>query len=715
MSCGDQETRTITVGIHDRALNESNLRSSVKRSVWEKTKVIPSKFWYSTIEEFKIPPIYMSALFSGLNNEKINSTIKKLRKCLMPGHVTVHNYSEFLHILLWLEETTQIIGLSQYNLENVSFFVKRNMLQLVVPGLAEKRPSIIRGDKVEVKVHGQRISYAGNVEKIDDQSILISYLNDAILDAIWNKPELDMDVRFHLGRVNLERMHLAVENVIYTGYVKNLFPDIRLSKVPVKKRYRIGEHDLFNRNIYNNPEQLNAVEDIVNNTSRGAPYLVYGPPGTGKTATIIEAILQIKKLGHKKIMVCAPSNAACNMLTEKLASFCNTTELRRIISKNADLSSVNKKIQNHFNIYANGDDISVYPLQIAELNQCSIVVTTLFLSSRYTGIYHPDILFIDEAAQAQEAEACCAIGLLVPGKQLVLAGDPQQLGPVIHSETCKTYGFNISLFERLYNMPIYQHPHFMTMLKLNFRSNEEVIDIPNKLFYNSQLRPVSQEAAADPICDVFVYSAIVNDNVGTKHKSPIEFCAVNGNEERQGGSPSYYNAQEILMVGKYVEKLTTYKFDNPDFNVKPHDIGVVTPYIRQVYKIRENLTSVKTEWREIEVGTTEAFQGREKRVIIISTVRAQEDLLVYDQKFKLGFVGEAKRFNVAVTRAKSKLIVIGNPKVLQTDSKFKALMEKAKGLNTLCGDPFTLRTEEVCEDVLKRLSKIDIKDIEAKE
>ncbi|XP_076260441.1 putative helicase mov-10-B.1 isoform X1 [Rhynchophorus ferrugineus] len=709
--------KSIVVAVHDDLILDDfiPIKSPFRGSKWESTKVIPSKFKYSEIEEFQIPPAYMSPLFSGLNPSRSDATTKKLLKLLEPGHVTINNYEEFFHILLWLEETCEIVGLSCYNMENVRLkHLESDMLQLLVPGLAEKRPSIIVGDKVEIKVHGDHTSYIGRVERIEDQYIYINHLNDVILSVVCNNPEMDMDVRFHLGRIHLERMHIGVHNVVASGYVKNLFPKIELAKIAVKKRYKIGQNDFFNGNVYNNPEQLNAVEDIVNNTSRGAPYLVYGPPGTGKTVTIVEAILQLKKLGNKKIMVCAPSNAACNMLTEKLTKFCKTSELKRIMSQNADLSSVHKNIIDYCNIYIDGSDITIIPVEKQDINKYSIVITTLVLSGKYTGIYYPDVLFIDEAAQAREPEACCAIGLLSPGKQLVLAGDPQQLGPTTQSDTCKSHGYEISLFERLYKMPIYQHPHFMTMLKLNFRSNKDVIDIPNKLFYNNQLRPVSKDAATDPICGVFVYRLIVNDNVGAKHRSPIEFCSVIAKEQRQGRSPSYYNNREILMVSKYVEKLTSFKFDNPIFNVKPQEIGVVTPYIRQVYKIRENLKNLKKEWNDIDVGTTEAFQGREKRVIIISTVRAQEDLLLYDRKYKLGFVGEAKRFNVAVTRAKSKLIVVGNPMVLHTDSKFTALMEQAREMGTLCGAPFVPRTEVVREDILRRFNKMYIKDKQIK-
>lgn len=88
--------------------------------------------------------------------------------------------------------------------------------------------------------------------------------------------------------------------------------------------------------IFTNPEQKTAVLNILNGTAGTVPYIVFGPPGTGKTVTIVEAILQIKKKTKKKILVCAPANAACDLLTEKLIPYCKKDELFRIMSNTVD-------------------------------------------------------------------------------------------------------------------------------------------------------------------------------------------------------------------------------------------------------------------------------------------------------------------------------------------------------------------------------------------
>lgn len=707
-------SRCIIVAIHDELIMHQEIleASPFTHQKWEKCTVIPPRKNFRMPDTWPIPPKYYWTLFWGLKKDFGTGILQEIQRKLEPGYVTPENYAEFFHILLWLEEMCVAVGLSCYNMENVKLRYKAgDVLELFVPGLAEKRPSVVKGDLIEIKAHGDHTSYQGIIQRLADRSVDIFFLDHDIIDQIKRNPDLEMDVRFILGRIHFERMHAGVEQVVENQYVNSLFPDKALAAKPAKLAYNLTEAELFNKQIYNNNEQRTAVINILNNTSKGAPYIVYGPPGTGKTVTLVEAIYQIKRLTNYKIMVCAPSNAACNMLTERLAEFCKTNEMRRVMSENSDLASVHENIAPFCNIVIDEDgNKEVVPFRDSELKKYKIIVSTLVRAGKYNRIHHPDVVFIDEAAQAREPEACCAIALLKKGKQLILAGDPKQLGPVIHSDLCKEYKYDVSILERMMEFPIYQNnTNYLSMLKLNFRSHPDILSFSNKFFYDNHLKPVSRQALNDPLSKMSIYEYIVHEKkVGIYGGSAVEFCAVLAKEQREGRSPSYFNEREILLVLKFVQALVSLKFDKSEHRVNPDEIGVVTPYIRQVYKIRDTLA--RHGFDQIDVGTTEAFQGREKRVIIMSTVRAQEDLLLVDKKYKLGFVKDDKRFNVAVTRAKSKLILIGNPNVLSTDKKFREVIRYTRSENTCCGAPFKDRTSKVRDDIVSKMQNLKLRD-----
>mmetsp|Transcript_6441 Transcript_6441/g.11006 ORF Transcript_6441/g.11006 Transcript_6441/m.11006 type:complete len:260 (-) Transcript_6441:528-1307(-) len=135
-----------------------------------------------------------------------------------------------------------------------------------------------------------------------------------------------------------------------------------------------------------------------------------------------------------------------------------------------------------------------------------------------------------------------------------------------------------------------------------------------------------------------------------------------GRDEREGNSPSWFNQQEAKLVMQYVNDLLEMRANRPS----PQDIGIISPYRKQVQKIRALLRG--KYGNGIKVGSVEEFQGQERRVIIISTVRSSAEHLAFDAKFRLGFLSNPKRFNVAITRPKELLVVVGNPEVLKHDN-----------------------------------------------
>ncbi|KAI2598329.1 Mov10 like RISC complex RNA helicase 1 [Homo sapiens] len=304
-------------------------------------------------------------------------------------------------------------------------------------------------------------------------------------------------------------------------------------------------------------------------------------------------------------------------------------------------------------------------------------------------------VFVDEAGQASEPECLIPLGLMsdISG-QIVLAGDPMQLGPVIKSRLAMAYGLNVSFLERLMSRPAYQrdenafgacgahNPLLVTKLVKNYRSHEALLMLPSRLFYHREL-----EVCADPT----VVTSLLGWEKLPKKGFPLIFHGVRGSEAREGKSPSWFNPAEAVQVLRYCCLLA----HSISSQVSASDIGVITPYRKQVEKIRILLRNV--DLMDIKVGSVEEFQGQEYLVIIISTVRSNEDRFEDDRYF-LGFLSNSKRFNVAITRPKALLIVLGNPHVLVRDPCFGALLEYSitNGVYMGCDLPPALQSLQNC-------------------
>ncbi|GJQ74697.1 hypothetical protein Trydic_g21548 [Trypoxylus dichotomus] len=702
-------------------------KSPFKFGIWEDIVVIipPINKPHQT-NRYPIPKEYQLILMSGLKSAPSQSDmpyLMHLRKIYVPdekgngnAYPTPENYSDFFHFLLWLDEIGQKLMLERYNMSNVTMIPRPDkILELEVPGLAEKRPSLVPGDLVKIRFHEDHTVYQAIVMRINDKTIDIRSMHPDLYNAISQNPALELDVAFEANRLHYERMHQAIDVCIRNSLMHILCPEEHRIYRRAGHHIRVSDDRFFNKSILNNPQQKAAVLNILNRTSSDAPYIVFGPPGTGKTLTIVEAILQIRQYRPKaKILVCAPANAACDMLAEKLIQFIKEkTEIIRIHTENRNWNDVPEQIK----AYSNYDGTKYTKITATQLYSYNIVITTLVLIGKYSGKYSPDHVFIDEAAQALEPEADIAVSMLQPNRQLVLAGDPKQLGPICASAAAAKLKLEISLLERLMTTnPLYMHENnnYITMLKLNYRAHPDVLKVPNYLFYDDQLQAVNAVARDDPIAKTCIFPRTVPKYKLQGLACPVEFCSVISEERREGKSPSYYNELEMQMVMKYIKAMLS-------LSIKPKvsqtDIGVITPYVRQLHRIKNKLKAL--DLQNIEVGTTETFQGREKRIIIISTVRSRHDLLLVDEKYKLGFVKNEKRMNVALTRAMSKLVVIGNPHVLgntynpknqeKGNQSWEYLIEFCEGRNAFFGAPYVRRTIEIRNDIINRLSVLHLK------
>lgn len=431
-----------------------------------------------------------------------------------------------------------------------------------------------------------------------------------------------------------------------------------------------------------NPEQKNAVMRILSGQARPLPYIIYGPPGTGKTVTVVETILQIFKLrSDSRILVVTPSNSAADLIVERIH---NSQQVQ--IGDLARLNAIQRAPEGIPDIvkqysFAKEDHI------LGKVVRHRIVVATCSTSG---ALYKLDLseghfthCFVDEAGETTEPETMTSIGLMASSSksQIILAGDPKQLGPVLQSAEAKVYGLEVSFLERLASLPLYQRdetrfkdhgsydPMLVTKLVRNYRSHEDIIKIPSDLFYDAELLPEANEK----ITNKFLTQEILPNLM-----HPIIFHGVRGKNYQEGTSPSWFNPTEALQVANYYQKLM-------NMQVKPEDIGIIAPYRQQTSKLRQVFKSMELPLPKI--GSVEEFQGQERSIIIITTVRSAEHQSEAntDAQRGLGFLRSEKRFNVAITRAMSLLIVIGDPHLLSGDPSWRAFLKHCIYLGAYTG------------------------------
>ncbi|XP_064228773.1 helicase MOV-10 isoform X4 [Aotus nancymaae] len=575
------------------------------------------------------------------------------------------NYEVKLRLLLHLEELQMEHDIRHYDLESVPMTwdpVDQNprLLTLEVPGVTESRPSVLRGD--------------------------------------------------HLFAILSSETHQE-DPITYKGFVHK----VELDRVKLSFSMR-----LYDRSLESNPEQLQAMRHIVMGTTRPAPYIIFGPPGTGKTVTLVEAIKQVvKHLPKAHILACAPSNSGADLLCQRLRVHLPSS-IYRLLAPSRDIRMVPEDIKPCCNWDAKKGEY-VFPAK-KKLQEYRVLITTLITAGRLVSaqfpIDHFTHIFIDEAGHCMEPESLVAIAGLMevketgdPGGQLVLAGDPRQLGPVLRSPLTQKHGLGYSLLERLltYNSlykkgPDGYDPQFITKLLRNYRSHPTILDIPNQLYYEGELQACADVVDRERFCR---WAGLPQQGF------PIIFHGVMGKDEREGNSPSFFNPEEAATVTSYLKLLLAPSSKKGKARLSPRSVGVISPYRKQVEKIRYCITKLDRELRglddikDLKVGSVEEFQGQERSVILISTVRSSQNFVQLDLDFNLGFLKNPKRFNVAVTRAKALLIVVGNPLLLGHDPDWKVFLEFCKENGGYTGCPFPAKLDlQQGQNLLQGLSKL---------
>ena len=451
-------------------------------------------------------------------------------------------------------------------------------------------------------------------------------------------------------------------------------------------------------------------------------FLIHGPPGTGKTITCVEVIAQLIKRGNK-ILTAADSNVAVDNLVERLDKIgVNVVRighpariipaLRRrsldyLVQDEPDYRKAQEfrerayELKEHMKRYimpemrwrrglsdeeimllaSEGATTRGIPLKKIEgmkkwldlkheldklfgdareleerairriIKAATVICTTNSTAgSEILKAEKFDFAVIDEATQSTEPSALIAV---LKAKRFIMAGDHKQLPPTVLNEEAACRSFTKSLFERLLAL---HGDKIRVMLDVQYRMNEEIAEFPNREFYDGKLK-ADEQVKRRTLMDILPES-VDEESEDVKPFLFIDTC--DELEERvRKGSTSRENPGEARLVKDVAERLL-------NRGIRPEDIAVISPYDDQVAHIKRML-----HVEGLEIKTVDGFQGREKEVVIVSFVRS-------NKSGTIGFLNDLRRLNVSITRAKRKLVLIGDSNTLESEGCYRRLVALAK-------------------------------------
>jgi superfamily I DNA and/or RNA helicase len=526
----------------------------------------------------------------------------------------------------------------------------------------------------------------GVVNYVRDNTMVITVNGDDLPDWIADGM-LGVDVMF--DEMTYREMEYTLKEVIKAegnrvAFLKGiLLGDTRAERQPKNV-------DIQAINILNESQQ-DAMKKVMEATDVA---FIHGPPGTGKTTTLVQAIKYTIR-DEKQVLVCAPSNAAVDLLVDKLSEqglnvlrighparvteqslsktldfrisvHPNYKELRNLRKRMEQLRSMAFKYKRNFGYHekeqrrllmqeakllkTDADLLEFYIvndlLQTMEAICCTLV-----------GSSHPVLrgkkfktVFIDEAGQALEPANWIP---LLKSERAVFAGDHQQLPPTIKSIEASRKGLAKTLFEKGIN----RQPAHVSMLAVQYRMHQKIMEFSSRYFYHDKL--------------------VAHDSVKSQllrpYQLPVEFIDTAGCGYAEMQDPetlSRLNKEEAQLLIHQAEVL----IENIGSNTWLEEqitMGIITPYraqVDQLHRLAEASAIFEPLQRLITINTVDAFQGQERDVIAISFVRSNE-------KAEVGFLGDIRRTNVAMTRAKKKLIMVGDSATLSAHPFYLELLD----------------------------------------
>lgn len=504
-------------------------------------------------------------------------------------------------------------------------------------------------------------------EDVDDLEMPLSAIN-AVELVYDEKP-------FLLMKEALQKVIEAEKGTLYQ-FKKAVYGDLPvLTFVPKELQC---SHEFLNT------AQKSAITNVLGS---GNFSIIHGPPGTGKTTTLIGLIRELA-LKQKRILVCASSNHATDLLALKcMEAGLETVRIGNLSRIGEDVLKVTldekvrakpewdqiktqrieaekirrqaAKYKRSFGaeekalrkqLFAEAKATLKYADEMEDemvkkvLQNATVIVTTLMSSA--TSLLNRmtfETLIIDEASQTTEPESWIAIG---KAERVILAGDPVQLPPTVKTRRALNLGLQKTLMDTLLDKKYPSH-----LLDTQYRMNAEVLSFPNQLFYGNLLQ------SGQDIEDRNLYE-------GAKSFQFVDTAGTGYEEIRDEESQSLYNPGEWNIIQNHIEQ----QLDK----LAGHTVAIISPYAEQVRYIQSDLKASEINYPfSLDCDTIDGFQGQERDVVYLSLVRSN------DQN-EIGFLNDLRRLNVAITRARLQVVVVGDSVTLSKNTTYSQLIAHAE-------------------------------------
>jgi superfamily I DNA and/or RNA helicase len=567
---------------------------------------------------------------------------------------------DLLH--LEIERTTQLDKPHQFSSgKNVSLFSNRQDELLEITGTIKS----ISKNSLKLIIHSDELPdwcYEGKLG-----------INIQFDDNSYNEMQAALDVVINAKNNRIEELREMIEGNLPLSFDKInndiLIPQLNLS-------------------------QNKAIRHVLSVNDIG---IIHGPPGTGKTTSLVQAI-RLTLQTENQILVCAPTNSAVDLITEKLialgidvlrmghpARISDELQKSSIDGKISlspyfkDIKNLRKNAEEYFKMAGKykrvfgKEDAQQRAAFYSEAKNCikearlleNFIVDELFknsqvicctpVTSTHRGLTKKrfNTLFFDEASQALEPMVWIP---LLKCKRLILSGDHFQLPPVVKSIEAKKGGLDETILDKCI-----MFKQSVSLLTRQYRMNGAIMGFSNNYFYNNEL-----------IADETVSAhSLINDENSLLSKSLefIDTAGCNFEEIQNQETLSYFNPKEGDILFKHLQQLLDEY--NLYENLPEISVGIISPYKEQRDWLKDNLTTFElntSKTSSLSVKTIDGFQGEERDVIYISLVRSNE-------KQEIGFLNDLRRMNVAITRAKKKLVVIGDSSTIGASKFYNSFLE----------------------------------------